>query len=266
MSTDSIDLTLALQLLQSGPTGILLLNGRGRVRWVNDTLLNWLGVTGADLVEKDSQSVAHPELKQLFECVARLHLQPRHAPERWLSCHQITLDSRPNHSLVAHYFLDDTPQEHLSHRLREQSLNDALTGLPNRRALMLALEPQVSRCRRYHSQLSVVLMGVDSDGARDNDMQRLAVSRLLKDQLRWADLIGCGEAGEFILILAETSEDDARKLVQKLSTQIAQLPNADGSPMSASFGVTAWRKNDDASTLLHRANLTLAESRRAVEM
>jgi diguanylate cyclase (GGDEF)-like protein len=263
MPTDSIDLTLALQLLQSGPTGILLVNGRGRIRWVNDILLSWLGVAGEDLIGKDSHTLSHPELQQIFQCVARLHLQPRHAPERWLSCHQITLDGRPNHSLAAHYFLDDTPQEHLSHQLREQSLNDALTGLPNRRALMLSLEPQVSRCRRYQSLLSVVLMGVDSDGSRDNNPQRLAVSRLLKDQLRWADLIGCGEEGEFIMILPETGEEDALKLVRKLSAQVAQLPNADGTPISASFGVTAWRKNDDANALLRRANLALAETRGA---
>lgn len=261
MPTDSIDLILALQLLQSGPTGILLVNGRGRVRWVNDILLNWLGVAGEDLIGNDSHTLPHPELQQIFQRVERLHLQPRHAPERWLSCRQITLDGRPNHSLVAHYFLDDTPQEHLSHQLREQSLNDALTGLPNRRALILALEPQVSRCRRYHSQLSVVLMGIDSAGNRENSLQHMAVSRLLKDQLRWADLIGCGEEGEFILVLPETGEEDALRLVQKLSSQLAQLPNADGTPISASFGVTAWRKSDDANALLRRANLALAETR-----
>ncbi len=263
MPTDSIDLTLALQLLQSGPTGILLLNGRGRVRWVNDTLLSWLGVADADLIGKDSETQPHPELQQIFQCAERLHLQPRHAPERWLSCQQITLDGRPNHSLVAHYFLDDTPQEHLHHQLLEHSLSDKVTGLPNRRALMLALEPQVSRCRRYHSQLSVVLMGIITAGNRDNSSQRLAVSRLLKDQLRWADLIGCDDEGVFILILPETSEEDALKLVQKLSAQVVQLPSADGTPISASFGVTAWRKNDDANTLLRRANLALAETRGA---
>ncbi len=263
MPTDSIDLTLALQLLQSGPTGILLVNGRGRVRWVNDILLNWLGVAGEDLIGKDPHTLPHPELQQIFQRVERLHLQPRHAPERWLNCHQVTLDGLPNHALVAHYFLDDTPREHLTHQLREQSLNDTLTGLPNRRALMLALEPQVSRCRRYQSLLSVVLMGIDSAGSRDNNLQRVAVSRLLKDQLRWADLIGCGEEGEFILILPETGEQDALKLVQKLSVQIAQLHDADGTPISASFGVTAWRKNDDANALLRRASLALAETRGA---
>lgn len=261
MATDSIDLTLALQLLQSGPAGILLVNGRGRVRWVNDVLLTWLGVAADDLIGKDPEALLHPELQEIFQHVERLHLQPRHAPERWLSCHQITLDGRPSHSLVAHYFIDDTPQEHLSHQLREQSLNDSITGLPNRRALMLALEPQVSRCRRYHSQLSVVFLGIDSDGDRDNNLRRLAVSRLLKDQLRWADLVGCGEDGEFILILPETGELDAQKLVKKLSSQIAQLPNDNGNPISASFGVTAWHKNDDANALLRRANLALAETR-----
>lgn len=262
MPTDSIDLTLALQLLQSGPAGILLLNGQGRVRWVNDTLLNWLGVTGEELIGKDANSQPFPEFQSIFQCVERLHLQPPQAPERWLSCHRAVLDGRPSHSLVAHYFLDDTPQEHLNHQLIEQSLSDSVTRLPNRRALMLALEPQVSRCRRYHSQLAVVVMGIHtSGGSGDTSAQRLAVSHLLKDQLRWADLIGCGEADEFILILPETSEEDALKLVQKLSVQLAQLAGPDGTPIGASFGVAAWRKNDDANTLLRRANMALVEAR-----
>ncbi len=263
MATDSIDLTLALLLLQSGPTGILLVNGQGQVRWVNDILLNWLGIPDADLIGKNAHTQPHPELSQIFQHVERLHLQPNLAPERWLSCRQVTLDGRPNHALVAHYFVDDTPQEQLSHQLREQILIDVLTGLPNRRALMLALEPQVSRCRRYHSQMSVVLMDIDSAGNRDNGMHRLAVSRLLKDQLRWADLIGCDDDGAFILILPETGEEDALKLVQKLSGQIAQLPGMDSASIGASFGVTAWRKNDDANALLRRAGLALAEHRGA---
>lgn len=263
MPTDSIDLTLALQLLQSGPTGIFLLNGQGRVRWVNNVLLSWLGMSADELLGKHQNDASHPELKQLFQCVERLHLQPRHGAERWLSCHQITLDARANHSLVAHYFLDDTPQEQLSHQLREQSLCDTLTGLPNRRALMLALEPQVSRCRRYNSELSVVLMALNDHAATDTETQinrRLAVSRLLKDQLRWADLIGCSDEGEFILVLPETSEDDAQKLVEKLSGQLRRLPGA-ATPGDVSFGVAAWRKSDDASGLLRRANLALAETR-----
>lgn len=264
MPADSIDLTLALQLLQSGPTGIMLVNGQGRIRWLNETLLDWLGIASDELVGKDQHTLPHPELQQLFLCAERLHLQPRHGPERWLSCQQITLDGRPSHSLVAHYFLDDTPQEQLSHQLREQSLSDSLTGLPNRRALMLALEPQVSRCRRYNSQLSVVLMAVNDSGGPDNSTQstqRLAVSRLLKDQLRWADLIGCSDEGEFILVLPETGEDDAQKLVQKLSGQLTQLHSSSGPRFSACFGIAAWRKSDDASALLRRASLALAETR-----
>ncbi len=264
MPADSIDLTLALQLLQSGPTGILLVNGQGRIRWLNETLLGWLGMTSAELVGKDLHTLPHPELQQLLLCGERLHLQPHLGPERWLSCKQVALDGRPSHSLVVHYFLDDTPQEHLSHQLREQSLSDTLTGLPNRRALMLALEPQVSRCRRYNSQLSVVLMAINGSGGPDNntlDTQRLAVSRLLKDQLRWADLIGCSDEGEFILVLPETSEDDAQKLVQKLSGQLTQLHGNNVSRFSACFGIAAWRKSDDASALLRRASLALAETR-----
>ena len=267
MPADSIDLTLALQLLQSGPTGILLVNGQGRIRWLNETLLGWLGVSSNELVGKDQHTLPHPELQQLLLCADRLHLQLRHGPERWLSCQQVTLDGRPSHSLVAHYFLDDTPQEELNHQLREQSLSDAVTGLPNRRALMLALEPQVSRCRRYNSQLSVVLMGLNESGGPDNSghaSQRLAVSRLLKDQLRWADLIGCSDDGEFILVLPETGEDDAQKLVQKLSGQFKHLHSTDGPRFNACFGIAAWRKSDDASALLRRASLALAETRGAL--
>ena len=147
-----------------------------------------------------------------------------------------------------------------STELQEQSLHDAmLTSLLNRRGILVSLEPLVARSRRYNSPLSVVAMGLDTGSAPDK--ARVQVSYLLKDQTRWADLVGCNQDGEFILILQETTQDSALHLVEKLSAHLSGLSKEQQSPVSARYGVTQCQKNDDAESLLERVEGALAEAR-----
>lgn len=147
-------------------------------------------------------------------------------------------------------------RDRLQEELKAHSLTDPCTGLLNQRGVMLALEPQVARSRRYASAMAVIMMQAGVD--QDSDALQVEVSRLLKDQLRWADVIGCTAQREFILVLPETSRDDALKLADKLSQRLHELDDA----LWTCYGVTEWQKSDNAGALLRRAGTALEQSRK----
>ncbi|HHJ16995.1 MAG TPA: GGDEF domain-containing protein [Gammaproteobacteria bacterium] len=145
--------------------------------------------------------------------------------------------------------------------LKQQVMTDSVTGLLNQRGMMLALEPQVARSRRYNSTISVLMMEVHGEQQHNRLLQQVA--RLLKDQLRWADLIGCNERHEFILVLPETAPDAALRLADKLRQRLLALGEEmpGGEHINTCYGVTDWRRNDNATSLLKRAGMALSQAR-----
>jgi diguanylate cyclase (GGDEF)-like protein len=152
-------------------------------------------------------------------------------------------------------------QAALDEELRQHILTDRVTGLLNRRGLVLSLEPQVARSRRYNSPIAVMMLELP-DKAR-NDGARLQVARLLKDQLRWADLVGCNEQLQFILILPETTAEAALQLVDKLTRRLQDMFEGQlgGHPFLCHYGIAGWRRNDSAQSLLVRAAEALSQAR-----
>ena len=144
------------------------------------------------------------------------------------------------------------------HHAKEE---DLFFPLLNQRGIVLALEPQIARCRRYNNTLSLVMMAVDAPVERDKLL--IEISRLLKDQLRWADLIGCTDEQEFMLALPETPETAALQLTHKLKPLLGETSSTSLAGMSiwSCFGIAGWRKSDNAPSLLQRASTALAQAR-----
>ena len=171
----------------------------------------------------------------------------------------VTSFALPGHdNLQARIFVEISEQVRLqqAHVVRDEKLSrdtltDAVTGLLNERGLILALEPQVARSRRYARPMAVIRLEVDY---RSGQRARLTdVARLLKDQLRWAYLIGCTER-------REPTAEAALKLADKLAQRLAEMAPGAGND-GFCFGVAGWRKSDTANTLLKRAAQALTRAR-----
>ena len=74
--------------------------------------------------------------------------------------------------------------------------------------------------------------------------------------------MGCNASHDFILVLQETTQDSALILVDKLAAQIDRVNATAATPVSACYGVTQCQKNDDAVSMLERAESALTEARR----
>jgi PAS domain S-box-containing protein len=246
----------AAELLAACPTALLVLDPEGRVLAHNPALLELAGLSAVDLDGRAAAELGEP-------LAALLALQgegPWTAADGRSLIVEVQRTALENGG-VACWIRDISEARQLQAEIRAQSLSDAVTGLLNPRGVTMALEPQVARSRRYSSSMAVLMMEAGAEAA--TPQRQLQVARLLKDQLRWADIIGCNEQHEFILVLPETSRDDALKLADKLSKHLQELDTDAGQALSPCYGVTEWRKSDSAATLLQRAATALQQARGA---
>lgn len=261
-----MNLNQATQALESVPVGVLLLNQERQITWANEACHVFFGMPAGELAAKNFSQVTGSVLQRVVgqEGIYYVAAAGERA-ERWLQCRD-----QPVEKGEAKYFTDVTElrrvqaqQERIAHQLQELATLDPSTGLFTPRALMQNLEPLVSRSRRYSNPLSVVVMSVAGLADFNNrpqgpDAQQvlLAVGHLLKDQLRWADIISRSSNNEFVMVLPETSTDAAQKLIDKVRTHLGSLAIS-GAPekgyaIDARFGVASWQKGDDAQQLLQR--------------
>ncbi|WP_018460684.1 GGDEF domain-containing protein [Thermus oshimai] len=139
---------------------------------------------------------------------------------------------------------------------REQALTCPLTGLPNRRALEMALEREAARVERGERPFSLVLMDLDDfkkfndeRGHPEGDRLLKEVARYLKEHVRQGDLVGRWGGEEFALLLPATDPLQAERLSERLREGLKALG------VSASFGVAGYR--GDLEELYRRADEAL---------
>ena len=151
--------------------------------------------------------------------------------------------------------------------LREEALTDALTALPNRRALDERLAEEVRRARRYRLPLACAMCDVDglkalndTCGHAAGDHALRALADLLREELRETDFAARCGGDEFILLLPHTSADEARRLSARIS---GRLRAPAGGGLGASFGVAALGPDGDGEAMIQAADAALYAAKRA---
>ena len=153
------------------------------------------------------------------------------------------------------------------------SLTDELTGLPNRRAFVQRLEQELSRSQRTGQPLVMVLLDIDNfKGINDGyghyvgDMMLRCYAQSMVRELRQHDLLARYGGEEFVLLLPETSLDDARNALDKLGRRIRREPlDAGGTCIDLptfSAGIACLRSGESATTLINRADQSLYLAKR----
>lgn len=254
---NSLTLEEATTLLDACPLAILLLDASGSIRACNRAFASLTGVVSDMTTTEPEELRKEGLLEPLLGSGTLVNWIMSDGDERWLA-----VESRPltgSDGGMARFYVDVTEKlrlrkerDGLRAELKQLSLKDeTLTSLMNRRGLLHALEPLIARCRRYDRPLSVIAMGLGAQEERQKLLVR--ISFLLRDQTRWADLLGCNDDHDFLIILQESTRESALRLVEKLTAQLKQI--------SASYGVTQCQHDDDVETLLERAEDALGEAR-----
>ena len=159
---------------------------------------------------------------------------------------------------------DLTKLEELNRTLAEQNRIDALTGIYNRGYFNTKLEAEISKSRRYGNPLSVILLDIDHFKAVNDTFGHLAGDTVLRD---FAELVQCnirktdtfarwgGE--EFIVLAPGIGREQAAIVAEKLRQLIADHTFSIKRPLTASFGISAYRQDEERENMLQRADKAL---------
>lgn len=148
--------------------------------------------------------------------------------------------------------------ERKNRQWEQLALTDALTGLPNRRAIEDWASTQLSSAVRHGFPFWVVLADLDhfkqvndTFGHDAGDAVLKKFASILKNSLRRGDL--CGRLGgeEFLLVLTHTDKKNALGVIERIRTEVSSTPVTFGGctvAVTASFGLAGLEGSQNAST------------------
>ncbi len=148
------------------------------------------------------------------------------------------------------------------------SQTDKLTGLANRCHLDERMLLEFKRARRYRHPLSVIVVDLDhfkrindNWGHLGGDEVLRQLGQRLQDKLRDTDFVGRFGGEEFVVILPETSLEDALKIAECLRGKVAEQGVdflGEQIPVSASLGVaTLSERQEGHEALFSEADMAL---------
>jgi len=174
----------------------------------------------------------------------------------------------------------DKEKEHLLQQLATQAAmleklahEDGLTGIANRRWLDILFLREFERARRFGHKLSVVMIDVDDFKQINDQFSHLVgdevlrtIAKIIRDNSRSVDVVGRYGGEEFMLVLVETSLDQAREMCEKIRRKIASHPWDQTHPalqsLTISLGVASNQFTQDAEELVRLADSNLYQSKK----
>lgn len=157
--------------------------------------------------------------------------------------------------------------------LHESTIRDALTGLYNRRHAMAVLRTETAKAQRDGSRvLSIVILDLDFFKEINDEFGHLAGDGVLKqlgeitaDRVRASDTLARIGGEEFLLILPDTTSEDAVQIAESIRLAVASETyriEGEERKITISGGVASWQQDmESMSDLLKTADEQLYQAK-----
>ena len=148
---------------------------------------------------------------------------------------------------------------------------DNLTKIYNRNKFNELFESELNRVKRYGNNCSLAILDIDhfksfndTYGHLVGDKVLVKLAETISQNVRNTDLFARWGGEEFVLLLPETSLENAAILCEKLRKKVEKIECKESQrQVTASFGVTLIHRDDTMQTALARADKALYEAKGA---
>jgi len=187
-------------------------------------------------------------------------------------------DIKPHISSVKHYLEAAKPvieSQILMEKLKDTSLRDGMTGLYNRRFLEEFIDKVMSQAERNSDQYTILMLDVDffkmindTYGHDIGDKVIVQLAKILKENIREADLAIRYGGEEFIVMLHNATDEGTLQVANKIHSTFGKLSfevgNSETLQKTISIGIakfptdgdTIWKCIKYADTALYQAKNT----------
>jgi len=134
-----------------------------------------------------------------------------------------------------------------SAELEQQTKEDVLTGLYNRRYLDIRLENEFARAKRYRRNLTVIMADIDrfkdindKYSHQTGDRVLMKVAQIFTDNCRGVDIVARYGGEEFVLVLPETPSNGGILVCERIRRTIEEYQWSEIHPelkVTVSFGL-----------------------------
>lgn len=158
-------------------------------------------------------------------------------------------------------------------RVRQLSLTDELTGLPNRRAFQRRLEDEIARANRYGYPLTLAVMDLDEFKHMNDTYGHAAGDRVLQEYaasilsiFRRLDMVARYGGEEFAVLLPNTDLHGAMRALHKVRSRVpdvtVQTEVGTLAVPTFSAGVSAYHPGETSEAFVSRTDAALYEAKR----
>lgn len=157
-------------------------------------------------------------------------------------------------------------------QLEEKAFLDALTGIPNRRYLLMELEKRIEEFKRYGNGFAVSFVDIDSfKGFNDNfghemgDKILTMVSGTLLSVTRGSDIIARYGGDEFVAVALKVDENALKRMCERMRILVKNSTlSTENKTLNAtvSIGATIFTERDDLNSVIDRADRLMLRAKR----
>ncbi len=274
------------RLFETAQDGILILNAyTGRIVDVNPYMIYLLGFSREQLLGKYIWDIGFPQ-----DMLGNLEMFLKLQQKQYVRYEDLPLKAAQGRKVYVEfigsvYFVDNRKviqcnvrdiSERMESKKKILQLNndleklastDGLTGINNHRSLLKLAERELDVARRYQSMFSMMFFDIDNFkqindtfGHAMGDLALIKTVQTVCAELRSADLIGRYGGDEFVILLPQTSAQDALPLAERILASIPAL-RVDTMNLTISIGIAetlfSASQPDTVEKLLHRADMAL---------